>query len=158
MLAYLHHQALLPNSETLLLSFLFPTFFPTLRERYATRYGWDWKDDDKTAYVINPEEAAVRFSIFHMYVELDMSRRSIAHKLTEENIPTPTRKRDPDSERGAVWPAATIYDFLRDTANIGVLTICERKTVLSDQGKVMRIPNPDMKVIPGGLPRIIPQS
>jgi len=53
-------------------------------------YGWDWKDKDKTAYVINQEQAAVRVSIFHMFVELDMSLRAITHKLTEDRILTPT--------------------------------------------------------------------
>lgn len=33
-------------------------------------YGWDWKDKEKTIHVINEEQAAVRVSIFHMFVEL----------------------------------------------------------------------------------------
>src|SRR5262252_403262 len=47
-------------------------------------YGWGWGDREKTFYVVNHEEAAVRFSMFHMFVELDMSVRAIAHKLTED--------------------------------------------------------------------------
>src|SRR5215469_17272919 len=38
-------------------------------------YGWQWGDKDKTFYVLNVEEAAVRLSIFEMFVELDMSIR-----------------------------------------------------------------------------------
>ncbi len=53
-------------------------------------YGWDWKDKEKTAYVVNQEQAAVRVSIFHMFVELDMSLRAITHKLTEDRIVTST--------------------------------------------------------------------
>jgi hypothetical protein len=48
-----------------------------------TPYGWDWKDKDATHHVINKEEAAVRISLFTMFVEEDMSLRRIAHKLTE---------------------------------------------------------------------------
>lgn len=100
----------------------------------------------------------MRYSIFHMYVELDMSLRSIAHKLTEDKIPTPTQKYNPESTYGTVWTHTTVYDFLRDTSNIGVLTICRRKNVIDAQGKLRREPHPEKKVIPGGIPRIIPQG
>src|SRR5438128_6316101 len=30
-------------------------------------YGWEWGNKDKTFYVVNHEEAAVRFSVFHMF-------------------------------------------------------------------------------------------
>lgn len=120
-----------------------------------TAYGWDWGDKDKTFYVINDEEAAVRFSIFHMFVELDMSLRSIAHKLTEDGIPTPTQKRYPDSSRGTLWNHTTLYDFLKDPANIGTLVICKRRTVLDELGKVRREKRSDTKIIPNGLPPIV---
>src|SRR5437764_5675277 len=29
-------------------------------------YGWEWGDKEKTFYVVNHEEAALRFSVFHM--------------------------------------------------------------------------------------------
>jgi site-specific DNA recombinase len=119
------------------------------------RYGWDWGDEKKSYYTINREEAAVRFSIFHMFVELNMSIRAIAHKLTEDGVSPPTQKRDPDSERGKVWTHTTIYDFLKDPANIGTLVICKRKRVLDERGKVKREPNPDMKVITN-IPNILP--
>ena len=45
-------------------------------------YGWNWKDKEKTGYVINQEQAAVRVSIFHMFVELDMSLRAIRDMTT----------------------------------------------------------------------------
>src|SRR5258707_12087060 len=61
-------------------------------------YGWDWKDKDKTAYVINQEQAAVRVSIFHMFVELDMSLRAITHKLTEDRVLTPTHAKQFQNE------------------------------------------------------------
>src|SRR5712692_1025209 len=56
-------------------------------------YGWDWQDKEKTGYVVNQEQAAVRVSIFHMFVELDMSLRAIAHKLTEDGILPPAKSR-----------------------------------------------------------------
>jgi site-specific DNA recombinase len=122
------------------------------------RYGWAWGDEDKTFYVLNHEEAAVRFSIFHMYVELDMSLRAIAHKLTEDGIPTPTQKRWPGSKKGKVWQAMTVYDFLTDPANIGTLIICKKKRVLGPLGKIRKVLNPDMKVILNGLPPIVSQN
>ena len=120
-------------------------------------YGWKWGDEDKTCYEINEEEAAVRFSIFHMFVELEMSLRAIVHKLTEDGIPTPTRSRWPDSERGAVWNHSTVYDFLKDPANIGILVICKEQKVLDEQGRLHKVPRSDTKIIPNGIPAIIPQ-
>jgi site-specific DNA recombinase len=121
-----------------------------------TAYGWDWGDEDKTCYVVNPEEAAVRFSIFHMYVELDMSLRAIAHKLTEDGIPTPSQARYPGSKRGALWNHTTLYDFLKDPANIGTLVICKERRVLDEHGRLHRVPHTDTKIIRGGIPAIIP--
>ena len=120
-------------------------------------YGWDWGDADKTYYVLNTEEAAVRFSIFHMYVELDMSLRAIMHKLTEDNIPSPTLSRWPDSTRGRVWSHTTLYDFLKDPGSIGTLVICKRRKVLDEQGKIHMDAHPDMKIIENGLPPIVPR-
>ena len=121
-----------------------------------TPYGWDWGDKDKTYYTVNFEEAAVRFSIFHMFVELDMSLRAIVHKLTEDGIPTPTLTRNPDSTRGLVWSHTTVYDFLRDPATIGTLVICKERKVLDEQGKLHRMAHPETKTIPNGLPAIVP--
>lgn len=56
-------------------------------------YGWSWEDDDKLAYVLDKEEAAVRLSIFQMFVEYDMSLRSISHKLMEDGILPPAAGR-----------------------------------------------------------------
>jgi site-specific DNA recombinase len=119
-------------------------------------YGWDWADAEKTSYKINPEEAAVRFSIFHMFVELDMSLRSIAHKLTEDGIPTPSRTRYPNSKYGELWTHTTLYDFLKTPTNIGTLTICKRQKSLDERGRLHYQPHPETMVIPGGLPAIIP--
>jgi len=119
-------------------------------------YGWDWGDEDKTFYVINTDEAAVRFSIFHMFVELDMSLRAIVHKLTEDGIPTPTQKHWPGSNRATVWNHSTVYNFLKDPANIGILVICKKRKVLDECGKIRKVPRDDTKIIPGGIPAIIP--
>src|SRR2546422_6561211 len=87
-------------------------------------YGWKWKDAEKTRYVINPEEATVRFSIFHMFVELDMSLRAIAHKLTEDGILPPAKSRGANVKSTA-WNPSTVHMLLTDVANIGILQICK---------------------------------
>src|SRR5258706_8765957 len=86
-------------------------------------YGWNWKDKEKTAYVVNQEEAAVRVSIFHMYVELDMSLRAITHKLTEDRILTPTyatkfQEQPPDDAEipieQCLWRFTTVRELIQD--------------------------------------------
>jgi site-specific DNA recombinase len=119
-------------------------------------YGWDWADAAKTTYKINVEEAAVRFSIFHMFVELDMSLRSIAHKLTEDGIPTPSRTRYPGRIRGQLWSHTTLYDFLKTPTNIGTLTICKRQKTMDERGRLHWQPHPENMVIENVLPPIIP--
>ncbi len=80
-------------------------------------YGWQWGDKEKTFYVLHPEEAPVRFSIFHMFVELDMSIRSIAHKLTEDGIPTATQSRRPTKPEAEALPDRASIDELPRTAH-----------------------------------------
>src|SRR5712692_7043134 len=70
-------------------------------------YGWDWGDSDKTWYTINHEEAVVRFSVFHMFVELDMSVRGIAHKLTEDGVLPPAKSRGANVKSTAWQPYRT---------------------------------------------------
>ncbi len=119
-------------------------------------YGWQWGDKDKTFYTINQEEAAVRFSIFHMFVELDMSLRAIAHKLTEDGIPTASALRQPNSSRGKVWNHSTLFDYLKDPAVIGRLIICKRSKSLDEQGHLKYGPHPENKIIEDGIPAIVP--
>src|SRR5260370_18557282 len=92
-------------------------------------YGWAWKDTEKTCYMIDAEEVAVRVSIFHMCVELDMSLRATYHKLTEDKIPTPFYSKkyrewpddgDEDGPKAAytIWGYTAIREILKDPANI----------------------------------------
>ncbi len=144
-------------------------------------YGWQWGDKAKTFYVLHPEEAPVRFSIFHMFVKLDMSIRGIAHKLTEDGIPTATQSRrstmleaealpggvstdelprptQTKKPKGLTWTTAAIYDYLTDEASMGTLVICKEKKVLGGDGKLRHVPHPERKVIPNGIPAIVSQS
>src|SRR5438105_350740 len=118
-------------------------------------FGWEWKDEDKTRYQINKEEATVRLSIFSMFVELDMSIRSIAHKLTEDRILPPAKARGWNVKSDA-WHPSTVHMILSDPANIGILQICKKKKALTAKGTETREDNENMKTIPGGLSAIDP--
>nr|WP_242527560.1 recombinase family protein [Ktedonosporobacter rubrisoli] len=117
-------------------------------------YGWDWKDEDKTAYIINKEETGVRLSIAEMFLEEDMSLRAIAHHLTEAGITTPTKLRGVNKKE-SFWRASTVYMFLADPVNIGVITIARSVTVTGPDGRSKRIANENAKVVPGGIPAIM---
>ncbi len=127
-------------------------------------YGWNWKDKEKTSYVINPEQAAVRVSIFHMFVELDMSLRAIMHKLTEDRILTPTYSKKfqdqplQDSEvkvEHCLWRYTTIRELLKDLENIGILVVCKEKQRIGQDGKRKSEVHPNRREIPGGIPAIV---
>ena len=127
-------------------------------------YGWNWKDKEKTAYVINQEQAAVRVSIFHMYVELDMSLRAITHKLTEDRILTPTyankfQEQPPEDAEVPVehclWRFTTVRELLQDLENIGILVICKQKQTIGPDGRRKIEVHPNRREVPGGIPAII---
>ena len=127
-------------------------------------YGWDWKDKDKTAYVVNQEQAAVRVSIFHMFVELDMSLRAITHKLTEDRILTPTYAKQFQEEppedaevklEHCLWRYSTVRKLLTDAENIGILVVCKHKQTIGQDGKHRSEAHPSRKELPGGIPAII---
>ncbi len=127
-------------------------------------YGWNWADKEKTCYEVNPEQAAVRVSIFHMFVELDMSLRAIMHKLTEDRILTPTYARKfqgqplDDEEvkiEYCLWRYTTIREILKDLENIGVLVICKIKQKIGQDGKRKAEVHPSRKEVAGGIPAII---
>jgi DNA invertase Pin-like site-specific DNA recombinase len=132
-------------------------------------YGWQWGDKEKTFFVLNIEEAAVRRSIFVMFVEMDMSLRQIGHKLTIDGIPAPREARKLQAEGKVTdqelteegkpkllpWTTGTIQGYLKDVANIGTLIICKEKKVLLENGKTKRVQHPDQKVIPGAMPAIV---
>jgi site-specific DNA recombinase len=130
-------------------------------------YGWDWKDKEKVAYVINEEQAAVRVSIFHMFVELDMSLRAIMHKLTEDRVMTSTyawKFRDeplPDGEiklEYCLWRFTTVRELLMDPENIGILVVCKQKQTIGPDGKRKHEVHPNRREIPDGIPAVISLS
>src|SRR5258708_29869516 len=127
-------------------------------------YGWNWKDKEKTGYVINPEQAAVRVSIFHMFVELDMSLRAITHKLTEDRIVTSTyAKQFQDappqdlevSIEHCLWRYTTVREILKDLENIGILVVCKAKQTIGHDGRRKVEVHPNRREIPGGIPAIV---
>lgn len=118
-------------------------------------YGWNWGDEEKTFYVINQEEATVRFSIFQMFVELSMSIRGIAHKLTEDGILPPAKSRGANV-RSTAWQPSTVHMILTDKINIGVLKILKSKKTITPRGTEGRAPNEHMKEIVDGIPAIVP--
>ncbi len=127
-------------------------------------YGWNWRDKEKTAYVVNQEEAAVRVSIFHMFVELDMSLRAIMHKLTEDRILTPTYSKKfqgtppQDLEvsiEHCLWRYTTVRELLKDLENIGILVVCKAKQRIGQDGRRKVEVHPNRREVPGGIPAII---
>ncbi len=130
-------------------------------------YGWNWKDKEKTSYVINPEQGAVRVSIFHMFVELDMSLRAITHKLTEDRILTPSyakkyRDNPPQEDEDAevkiehcFWRFTTVRELLQDLENVGILVVCKQKQTIGQDGKRKSEVHPNRREIPGGIPALI---
>lgn len=118
-------------------------------------YGWDWADKEKTSYVVNKEEATLRRSLFHLFVEVDMSLRSIAHKLTEDGILPPAAARGWKT-RTTIWQPSTVHKLLCDTENIGVLRICKSTVATTARGTPTRKRNSNMKLVPGGIPALIP--
>lgn len=118
-------------------------------------YGWQWKDKEKTQYVINKEEAAVRISIFAMLVDEDMSVRGIANQLTEDGILPPAKSRGA-KVKNVGWCPSTVRKLLTDQENIGILRILKSTKVLTAKGTEIRKPNQHMKAIQGGIPAIVP--
>ncbi|MFL5626561.1 MAG: recombinase family protein [Ktedonobacteraceae bacterium] len=127
-------------------------------------YGWNWKDKEKTSYVINPEQAAVRVSIFHMFIELDMSLRAITHKLTEDRILTPSyakkyQDQQPDDPEikieHCLWRYTTVRELLMDLENIGILVVCKERQKIGPDGKRKVEVHPNRREVPGGIPAII---
>ena len=129
-----------------------------------TPYGWNWANKDQTSYEINPEQAAVRVSIFHMFVELDMSLRAIMHRLAEDRVLTPTyakkfQGQPPEDEEVkleyCLWRYTTVREILMDLENIGVLVVCKMKQKIGPDGKRRSETHPGRREVPGGIPVII---
>lgn len=111
-------------------------------------YGWKWANDAHTAYEIDWEKAAVRISIFKMFVDEGLTLRAIKKKLEADNIPAPNG--------GSIWHAGTIRRLLSDGQNIGILTIAGFRRRIQPNGKSASSPSPERaKQIPGGIPRLV---
>ncbi|MDQ6659925.1 MAG: recombinase family protein [Chloroflexota bacterium] len=120
-------------------------------------YGWEWADKDKTRYIVNKEEALVRLSVFTMFVDQDMSVRAIAHKLTEDGVLPPAKARG-WHVKSAAWQPSTVHAILVGLENIGTITICKTKVVMTPSGKIARKPNENIKTIPDGIPTVVPSE
>jgi site-specific DNA recombinase len=73
-------------------------------------YGYDW-NEDRTAYVINPQEAEVVKLVFQMYAYEGLTMRAIMFYL-RENVPTTKRGR-------GLWQGSTLQRMLRNPLYIG---------------------------------------
>src|SRR5262249_23523611 len=72
--------------------------------------GYRW-NDDKSAFLVDAEGAAVVREVFRRYVSEGESLRGIAGRLIAQGIATPNG--------GTVWQASTLNRVLRDRAYIG---------------------------------------
>jgi len=75
-------------------------------------YGYQWRDETKAAYDINPQTAMVVRRIFDSMLGGD-TLRSIARGLTSDAVPTPTG-------RMSVWSIATLAHILKCPSYSGV--------------------------------------
>ncbi len=97
----------------------------------------------------------MRLSIFTMFIDQDMSIRAIAHKLTEDGVLPPAKARGWNVKSDA-WQPSTLHRILVGPENIGTITICKTKVVMTPTGKIARHPNANIKTIEGGIPAIVP--
>lgn len=86
---------------------------------------------------INEEQAAVVRMIFDMYVNQDMGRTSIAHKLDELGIKPP---------RGKMWSPAALKDMLENVHYLGKIKWNWRKTITIVEDGEIKETRPKAKV------------
>lgn len=86
---------------------------------HAPRYGYIW-NEDRTAYVIHEQEAAIVKRIYTMALQ-GISIHSIASTLTQEGVPT--RGNLGTRKFKGVWLHSTVHRILSSSCYIGVAVV-----------------------------------
>lgn len=111
------------------------------------RYGYQWRDDTKAAYDLDPEKSLVVRRIYHQYVD-GYSLRQIARGLTRDGIPTPTGL--------ATWQCDPVRKILTHPFYSGRASnwgFCKRPNQAARFDPETAIPLPD-----GTVPAIVSQA
>jgi site-specific DNA recombinase len=93
-------------------------------------FGYQWKDDRKSEYILDPVKAPVARMIYDLVLS-GKTLRSIANHLNDLAIPTP-------SGRGRHWEVATIHCVLKHPIYTGRV-VAYRTKVVREQGKTRSI-------------------
>lgn len=125
-------------------------------------YGYLW-NEDKTAYVVDEEAAAVVRQIFE-WKRQEVSVYTIVERLKAEGIESPERhkrragSRNGDNIRGKGWCPSTIRGILQNRAYIGEM-ICGKSETALYKGLKKRITEMDKWiVVPDAHPPIVSTS
>lgn len=120
-------------------------------------YDKDWVMDGKRkcpTLKINEEQADIVRMIFDMYVNQDLGRFVICHKLDEMKVPPP---------RGKHWSPESVWNMLQNIHYIGKVRWNWRKTInIVEEGEIRKT-RPKMKIgeyliYDGKHPAIIPET
>lgn len=97
-------------------------------------YGYQWKDENKSEYILDPVKAPVARMIFDLVLS-GKTLRSVAKHLNDLAIPTP-------SGRGRHWEVATLHCVLKHPIYTGRV-VAYRTKVVREQGKTRSVILPE---------------
>jgi site-specific DNA recombinase len=97
-------------------------------------YGYQWKDENKAEYILDPVKAPVARMIFDLVLS-GKTLRSVAKHLNDLAIPTP-------SGRGRHWEVATLHCVLKHPIYTGRV-VAYRTKVVREQGKTRSVILPE---------------
>jgi DNA invertase Pin-like site-specific DNA recombinase len=136
------------------------------------KYGWEYKDADKAAYVIDPHQAAIMERIYRELGEQHRSLNAICRDLEAEGEPPPTQALiakgyDVGKRTGSMyWHPATIARLLKESSYWGeaiayryesfAATKRDPKTLKLRKRKHTRYRDPESEVIVRYPPEVWP--